>query len=308
MPNHVWNNLQASGTIADIQAFVAKAGKSHTTEFKGKRFQDAEGNWQYDPEMIDTQEDTDPFSFWNFIRPEDEILPVYFGHVKADKPEGYEEWSMEEKFAHDLKFTGNNAYDWNVRNWGTKWDAYDQNADEPFIDEKAGTASVSFSFNTAWSIPEPVFKAVCEQHPELSFSFESEEEQGWGATFASSEVDGAEDGEPTSTLIMLDEWDIPESHADLVSRGRDCRCEYDDDEDSWYDDCPRAESVFTVVVQQTYTVTAQNAEAAWELADEKFGALVLDLGEQIEATDEGFMFVKDSNSGERLYPTLGGGE
>lgn len=311
MPNWVFNNLQASGSIADIQAFIEKAGKPHTTEFTGKRYQDKNGVWQYDADAIVVEENTDPFSFWNFVRPEESILPVYFGHEKVAKPEGYEDWTMDEKLTHDLKFTGNNSYDWNVRNWGTKWDACDVSADEPTIDEKAGLASVSFSFNTAWGIPEPVFQAIVQQHPELDFNFESEEEQGWGAEYTSSDGDDLdEDGKPMKSLIMTREWDIPDSHADYVERGNEdgCSCSYSDDEDDWYDDCPRVEKEFTVVVQQTYTVKATNAEAAWELADEKLGGVVLDLGENIEATDDGFMFVRDTNSGERLYPTLGGGE
>jgi hypothetical protein len=308
MPNHVWNSIGVSGAIADIEAFVAKAGKPHITEFKGKRYQDETGAWKYDPEIIDTHEDTDPFSFWNFIKPDDEILPVYFGHEKSEKPEGYEGWDFAEKMAHDLKFTGNNAYDWNVRNWGTKWDAYDQTFDGVTTDEAIGKASATYSFNTAWSIPVPVFEALCEQHPELSFSFESEEEQGWGATYESSAVDDPEDGEPTSALLLISEWDIPESHAELVARGRECHCEYDDDEDSWYDDCPREERVFTVVVEQTFVVKATDAEKAWELAEEHLNKPIENLPEGVEQSDEYSLFVKNPETGERLYPTLGGGE
>lgn len=308
MPNHVWNNVQASGSIADIEAFVAKAGKPHTTEFKGGQVQDAEGKWSYDREAIIVQEDNDPFSFWNFVKPDDEILPVYFGHIEAEKPEGYEGWSMEEKLAHDLKFTGNNSYDWNVRNWGTKWDAYDQNFDGVSKDEATGKASVSYSFNTAWGIPEPIFRAICEQHPELSFSFESEEEQGWGATYESSLVDDPEDGEPTSGLLLTSEWEIPDSHADLVGRGRECRCEYDDEEEYWFDDCPRPEQEYTVVVEQTFVVKAANAEKAWELAEEHLNKPIENLPEGVEQADEYSLFVKNPDTGERLYPTLEGGE
>lgn len=308
MPNHVWNSVQASGSIADIEAFVAKAGTPHTTEFTGRRYQDENGEWKYDADAIEVIVDTDPFSFWNFIKPDEEILPVYFGHVKSEKPEGYEDWSMEEKFAHDLKFTGNNAYDWNIRNWGTKWDAYDQNFDGVTTDEATGKASVSYSFNTAWSIPEPVFRAICEQHPELSFSFESEEEQGWGANYESSLVDDPEDGEPTSALLLINEWDIPDSHAELVDRGRECRCEYDDEEEYWFDDCPRPEQEFTVVVEQTFVVKAASAEKAWELAEEHLNKPTENLPEEIEQADEYSLFVKNADTGERLYPTLEGGE
>lgn len=306
MPNWVYNNIQASGTIADIQAFLDKAGKPHTTEFTGKRFQDESGAWQYDADAIVVEEDTDPFSFWNFIRPDEEILPVYFGHIKADKPEGYEDWSMEDKFAHDLKFTGNNSYDWNVRNWGTKWDASDQSVDEPYIDEKSGKASVGISFSTAWGIPEPIFVAICEQHPELDFTFDCEEEQGWGATFESTKVEDAEEGEATSTLLMTDEWDIPSSHEDYAKRGRDCwACDSGDEEDL-YDDCPREAKEFAVVVSRTYFVSATNAEAAWEVVQEKLLDGEPELPEGFTIADEDNAFVKDAGTDERLFPIFEG--
>lgn len=295
MPNWVYSNLQASGTIADIQAFLEKAGKPHTTEFTGKRYQDENGEWKYDADAIVVQEDTDPFSFWNFVRPEEEILPVYFGHEKSAKPEGYEAWSMEEKFAHDLKFTGNNSYDWNIRNWGTKWDACDQSVDEPFIDEKAGTASVSVSFSTAWSIPEPVLIAIVAQHPELEFSIESEEEQGWGAEYKASTDDSGE-----RSLELVREWDIPDCHQDYVDRDRDCWACESGDEDDLYEDCPREETDFVVVVERRYIVKAQTAEKAWELAQDQL--------ETLTPEDLDVSWVIDENSGQRLFPVLEGSE
>lgn len=297
MPNWVYSNLQASGSIADIQAFIEKAGKPHITEFKGKRYQDENGVWQYDSDAIVVQEDTDPFSFWNFIRPEEEILPVYFGHETVAKPDGYEEWDLAKRMEHDLKFTGNNSYDWNVRNWGTKWDACDQSVDEPFIDEKSKTASVSISFSTAWSIPEPVFTAIVQQHPELSFDFESEEEQGWGAAFTSSDGDDVdENGVPTKSLIMTREWDIPDCHQDYVDRDRDCWACESGDEDDLYEDCPREETDFVVVVERRYIVKAQTAEKAWEIAQDKLDTLT--------AEDSDSFWVVDENTGHKLFPTL----
>lgn len=295
MPNWVYSNVQASGSIADIQAFIDKAGKPHTTEFTGKRYQDENGEWKYDADAIVVEENTDPFSFWNFLAPPEEILPVYFGHEKAEKPEGYEAWSMEDKFAHDLKFTGNNSYDWNIRNWGTKWDACDQSVDDPTIDEKAGKASVSIYFSTAWSIPEPIFQAMCSQHPELEFDFSAEEEQGWGAEYKASTDD---DGE--RSLELVKEWDIPDCHQDYVDRDRDCWACESGDEDDLYEDCPREETDFIVVVERRYIVKAQNAEKAWELAQDQL--------ETLTPEDLDVSWVIDENSGQRLFPVLEGSE
>jgi hypothetical protein len=72
---------------------------------------------------------------------------------------------------------------------------------------------------------------MVEKFPTLTFKFNCEEEQGWGVEFEGT------DGE----LMVADEWDIPESHADFKARDNvdGCACaHYSDEPDEWYDDCP----------------------------------------------------------------------
>lgn len=114
-----------------------------------------------------------------------------------------------------------NWYHWNIDNWGTKWDAYDVCVD---------LENSSVAFVTAWSPPTPVFEAIIKQFPELSFTFRYEEEQGWGGEIH------AKDG----VITYRTEWDIPNSHADNVALGKECSCEYEDDDEYWYKDCPKA--------------------------------------------------------------------
>ena len=56
-------------------------------------------------------------------------------------------------------------YDWRVKNWDTKWDAYDVvvTDDDPDCTE--------IEFNTAWSPPEAICSAIREQYPDLSVSW-----------------------------------------------------------------------------------------------------------------------------------------
>jgi hypothetical protein len=288
MPNWVDNWVGVSGTEADLTAFLEKAKKPYATK---------NSKWNADTkeyEQFDAMNDS-PFSFWNFIEPEDK--EAYFGDSK--KPEGYESWTSDEKLAHDLKFSGNGWYDWNIREWGCKWDASDVNVDEPSLDG-FGNASVSITFNTPWSIPEPVFRAMVAQHPTLDFDFECEEEQGWGAKFTSS--DGDTDGE--RSLIETESWDIPDSHSDYVARDREdsCVCQWDEDEENWYDDCPREDKDFYVVVTKTYRVRTHTAENAWELAQDN------DPDEQMELIEDETNIQVRGENGERLFPTLNDGE
>jgi hypothetical protein len=69
---------------------------------------------------------------------------------------------------------------------------------------------------------------MVKQHPELTFDFSWQEEQGWG-------------GEATGKagrFRIIEEWDIPDNHADCEERGTTCACEWADDPTDFYPDCP----------------------------------------------------------------------
>ena len=57
-------------------------------------------------------------------------------------------------------------YNWRVQNWGTKWDCYSLEIDE--CDMPHG---FEVNFETAWSPPEEVHSAICEQFDDLSISW-----------------------------------------------------------------------------------------------------------------------------------------
>lgn len=268
MPNWVFNSMGVNGTSEELRKFVEQAGKPTPENYDEVLSGNYTGN-------------SDKFSFWNFVTPPAEILDVYFGVAKQEKPEGYDKWSNKEQLAHDLKFQGNNSYDWNIREWDTKWDANDVEIYEA-PDFSLPNASIGIQFSTAWSIPEKVFEAMVRQFPTLDFDIECEEEQGWGATFVSE----------AGSLITTASWDIPDSHADYEERGRDCWACESGDEDDLYDDCPRATKEFAVVVQTTIKVNAQSEEQAWELANA-----------QHENGTDTLVWVVDAN-GTRIYPTL----
>ena len=72
-----------------------------------------------------------------------------------------------EKYGYD------NWYDWAVKNWGTKWNAYDVSA------SKNG----DICFYTAWSVAYPVFKELSKKFPKLTFELSYADEGGsWCGT------------------------------------------------------------------------------------------------------------------------------
>lgn len=215
MPNWVYTTMTVRGSKQSLDGFKAKAAKPYTTRHKGV-FTEGKG---YDPEAVNVVENKSEMSFWNFVTPTD--LDAYFGPEK--KPDNYDTMTLDERMVEAMKFNGDHWYDWNVRNWGTKWDACDATLDRD-------DTELAYNFSTAWSPAEGAFKAMVRQHPDLEFEFHCTEEQGWGVVFEGKQGD----------LEVVNEWNIPECHKDWEDNvGQDCpRCTWEEESD-WYDDCPR---------------------------------------------------------------------
>ena len=84
-----------------------------------------------------------------------------------------------------MKFQGNHWYDFNVREWGTKWDVAVHSEDKYPDTNMEDTANgenhvVHYNFNTAWSRPMPALTKLSSQYPDLLFTLSYEEETGWG--------------------------------------------------------------------------------------------------------------------------------
>lgn len=67
------------------------------------------------------------------------------------------------------KYGFSNAIDWQIENWGSKWDAC-----EPYLSDESET-KISYFFETAWSPLEPFVKEMCKQFPNLRFTLDYEE-------------------------------------------------------------------------------------------------------------------------------------
>lgn len=84
-------------------------------------------------------------------------------------------------------------YNWNIENWGTKWDACDVYA------SLCGN-KVEFSFDTAWSEPEEVLRSLSLLFPDVIVNNDWTEEQGFGESVS------YENG----VRCVDDAWDVPE--------------------------------------------------------------------------------------------------
>lgn len=165
MPNWVFNNLTIEGNPESITELKNQVSAPYVMPVESN------GDLAF---TVNDQEVNSAFSFWNVIRPTDmEAYPKQ--PVRSALDVNDPNWWAD---TIELAKTDNSWYSWNNRNWGTKWDASDA---ELVAEESNGDNLVLYyKFETAWSYPEAVITKLSEQYPNLLFTLEYEEEQGWG--------------------------------------------------------------------------------------------------------------------------------
>lgn len=134
--------------------------------------------------------------------------------------------------AEDMFKSKYNWYNWNVNNWGTKWNASDSvvgEVEEPLEGETNYRLQTWFS--TAWAPSTPVTQALSEQYPNVFFEHKFIEEGGFFCG-----VIEFQNGEETH-----DSWEDEPSHESMERLGRECICE-NTDEEYWYPDCSSVET------------------------------------------------------------------
>jgi hypothetical protein len=171
MPNWCFNSaIITAKTEAELREFILFATQTHRAEYY-KPFSD---------EI--TVEKHAQGVFWNFITPPEEIRSEYFGRQPQypnSLPTSDPNWWAE---AEARRLVSNHWYDWNITNWGTKWDIiFDEHGDNNITELKDGTWEMYWYFETAWSPAEPVFRAMAERFPNLTFSYEITEEANFFA-------------------------------------------------------------------------------------------------------------------------------
>lgn len=130
----------------------------------------------------------DNFQFSNILKCPDELIEC--SSPNRDNPE-----EMIGKYGYA------NWYDWVIANWGVKWDI------EPIIpsldDSKQNEVSGSFAFDTAWSPPIELYRAM----ESLGFSIDAMYYEG-GMAFYGFYNDGGQD-----TCSFSNQSEIPENVA-----------------------------------------------------------------------------------------------
>jgi hypothetical protein len=168
MPNWVYNGLTIEGKSESITKLVSQLNQPF------KRHHDS--LWDFETKQFVARDILYPnpvFAFWNIVKPTDMI--AYEKQPDHSLP-------IEEA----MQFKGDHWYDWNVRNWGTKWDVAVSSEDEhpnTYMEgpvENGDNFVVFYNFNTAWGVPDAALTNLSSQYPDLLFTLSYEEETGWG--------------------------------------------------------------------------------------------------------------------------------
>jgi hypothetical protein len=197
VPNYVYNRL----VVRSVTRGTEPRNRLRLDEFKRRAARrDPEYHGEASALALDAAQDLD-LSFWNFVSPRTEAE------------------TLERR---------RNERGWNIKNWGTKWDA-----SEVFGTEGADADGymLTYEFTTAYEPPLPVFEAMLRVSPDLRLTLSYEEEQGWGGRVTGTGGVGA---------IWHREraYQIPTTHAELSDPDRlnkECRCAQDD---ARFSDCP----------------------------------------------------------------------
>ena len=116
-------------------------------------------------ELFDIFNNAEPFNTlipspkWSETPNEDGELPVLEEHKDSDGKVLF----TTHKFPKSGK-TDDRWYDWQINNWGTKWEPTDISVEQ--CDEE-----LELTLNTAWSPPEDICRAIRNKYPDVTVSW-----------------------------------------------------------------------------------------------------------------------------------------
>ena len=146
--------------------------------------------------------------------------------------------------------------DWRGHTWG----CYDAPAEEFDVYHHTPvvpiTSSLHIRISTKYDWPVNIFHKLITQYPSLDFSIWSEGEES-----EAIEIKGS------GGFSSQTDYPSPASHSDWERRGAEdsCRCQWADDEDGWFSDCPKDNlGLYKVELTYTHYVKAYNMELATE--------------------------------------------
>jgi hypothetical protein len=170
MPNWVYNGLTIEGKPEQVKALITQMNKPFVN------YVESHGDLSFNIKQIKY---TNPiFAFHN-------IYSYVDAGITKEEYISQPPRKDNESFADFMKFDSNDWYNFNNREWGTKWDVAVSDEDKyPNTNmeeaENGENYVVHYNFETAWSRPLPALQKLSAQYPNLLMTLSYEEETGWG--------------------------------------------------------------------------------------------------------------------------------
>jgi len=180
MPNWCFNGLTVEGNPDLVNDLV---------RIVNRPFVMIHDNWNMETGEMEVKQTTYPnpvFAFhniWNHRQEGITDLEYVKQPKRSELPLDDGQWWKE---MQEIAEVDNSWYNWNCRNWGTKWDvavSSDNEYPDTYMEgpvDNGGNLVVYYNFQTAWSPPFPAMEKLSAQYPSLLFTLSFEEETGWG--------------------------------------------------------------------------------------------------------------------------------
>lgn len=190
MPNHVTTVCTVTGPTDDIEKFYQRHICNTSEDKLGVKFDDFDFETIIPKPDVVKATESGSESDLGYFALTGKTIPRLYAH-KPSMPSGLDkdatrgelmQWLLKNnptvlaKGAATiacLKETGSpDWYEWSIKEWGTKWGAYNYElrSREP--------GKLVFKFETAWSFPTPIFEHLRTMHPSLTFTVIAFDE-GW---------------------------------------------------------------------------------------------------------------------------------
>lgn len=199
MPNHVSTILEVTGTPKDIDEFIKKAAREYEN---GEKVIFSFGSFDpCPPELHDVSSPVTIVSQDDY----DKAVAKRNEQIKNNKDTDF---ILALPLTAELQATylahhgADNWYDWQVKNWGTKWDCYDQSQEWEITENPNDDMqkTIKCFYMTAWSPATKALSTISSMYPNLSFKHSFADE---GGGFIGYQV--FEDGEGVEEVDY--EWD-----------------------------------------------------------------------------------------------------
>lgn len=178
MPNHTSTQLIVSGPSEYVNHFVNRVGtKESRLDFNAILPMPSELVGSRSPSLIQTEEEI--AQIWREFH-ESKGKRQNSGPMGLVSHENEKPWNLGITQAECdrliKEYGASNWYDWAIKNWGTKWGAYEVSDWDIAGDEEYTEGAVFYQ--TAWSPATKFFKKASLQFPYLTFYHEFADEGG----------------------------------------------------------------------------------------------------------------------------------